>query len=105
MGTRTLTLSKLNLQDWEQSDVTWNNIDADIAQVGPSFQLKKNQKNTWFEINITDLITDDDDNSKLILFLENRGSATSESHVYIGTLERGDDFEYAPRLRVQAGVV
>jgi len=93
--TRTVTVSRL-AETFDAMAITYRAIDdATVVAMGPSFVITPEQKGTWVEIDVTELVkTPSTDDSHLVFRLDCLISGAANSHVMFGTSER----ETAPQL-------
>ena len=91
-ASRTSTVSRLNksAKDMDEESITWSSMDAQVVKYGNRFPIRAEHVNNWVEVSVTSLlrapVTDD---NVLVVFLENRGSSSSSSHVIFGSHEGG----------------
>lgn len=85
-SSRTITVSRLIDNDWQEDATTWSNLNPTVAKQGPSFSVTTAQAQSWIEIDVTSIATEHTSN-KLVFYLENLGSAGSSNCVTFASRE------------------
>lgn len=81
---RILTVSRLANSHWQESNVTWSNLPSE-AKIGSQIQLQPTDKNSWIEVDVSDLLQ----GTSLSLSVENKGNASGKSDVAFSSRESG----------------
>ncbi|GMQ61954.1 CBM96 family carbohydrate-binding protein [Vallitalea maricola] len=97
--TRTIKVYGVNEENWDESNITWNNAPTQGSYI-TSFEVS-NESNKWYEFNITDFAKDNMVDKKLALVLVNEGSISSQGDVTFGSK---DSWYYQPELVITDSV-
>ena len=80
---RYITVSALSLDRWEETTVTWNNMDLALTSVaGKAFDVSPSDMGTWMEIDISHLMKAGD--KSINLLLQNAGRSSANNIVAFG---------------------
>ena len=91
-----MTIKRLSPTDWDEYTVTYDNFDISVDQVGPSFDVRTSDDDTWLRIEISDLF-ESDVGDELLLMLEVTSTPHSSSHFKLSSRESP---EYSPYIEV-----
>ena len=84
---RIVTALRLANSDWTEGNVTWANLDAVVDQIGSTFIITTSDRDTWVEVDVTDLV--ENNTGILALMLENMGTSSPSSSCNFGSRQSG----------------